>query len=149
MSTTTDPLPAKLGRGPVDMDRLREAVRRVCERHPTIRAAFVFGSQATGEARPDSDIDLAIWFSAYPEPDYMIELEDDLIYSVSEDIGRDDIDLVVLNSANALLRFNATDKGIPLYERARGDAMLADCISFKMWVDERQIWMRRARGEWS
>ncbi|NLI00994.1 MAG: nucleotidyltransferase domain-containing protein [Chthonomonadales bacterium] len=147
MIATHDCLPAKLGRGPVDIERLREAVQRVCRRYPRIRAAFVFGSQATGTSRADSDIDLALRFSCYPDADDMLELEDDLVRTISEEIGRDDIDLVDLNSANALLRFNATDTGIALFERNPGDALLADCISFKLWVDERDYWMRRARGE--
>jgi predicted nucleotidyltransferase len=44
-------------------DEMSEVVRRVaawCGQQP-VRLCILFGSQATGKARPDSDIDLAIW----------------------------------------------------------------------------------------
>jgi predicted nucleotidyltransferase len=35
-------------------------VHEVLERHPRLRLAVVFGSVASGKARPDSDLDLAV-----------------------------------------------------------------------------------------
>ena len=40
---------------------LRAAVRPICERHPVARLE-VFGSRASGKARPDSDVDLLVEF---------------------------------------------------------------------------------------
>jgi predicted nucleotidyltransferase len=39
---------------------LDDQIRQVLARHPCIRAAYLFGSLATGRARPDSDLDLAV-----------------------------------------------------------------------------------------
>lgn len=41
---------------PLDLDELRATLRA-----HDVRFAFVFGSRATGSARADSDVDLAVW----------------------------------------------------------------------------------------
>jgi len=37
-----------------------EPIRRVATTFPEVRAIYIFGSQAVGGARPDSDLDLAL-----------------------------------------------------------------------------------------
>lgn len=36
-------------------------VRAVLERHPAVERAAIFGSRALDRARPESDLDLALW----------------------------------------------------------------------------------------
>ena len=48
-------------------DRLRESLRRLCEPHPEVGAIYLFGSQAQGTARPDSDLDLGVLYAS-PQP---------------------------------------------------------------------------------
>jgi predicted nucleotidyltransferase len=47
----------------------REALRRWAESKPTIKALFVFGSYARGEAQSNSDLDLAFEFTDVDEAD--------------------------------------------------------------------------------
>ncbi len=42
------------------MDTLRDQLRNVLSGIPGLRLAFLFGSRANGQPRPDSDIDLGI-----------------------------------------------------------------------------------------
>ena len=42
-------------------DRELELIRSVLRRHPEVAEAKLFGSRAKGTARPNSDIDLALW----------------------------------------------------------------------------------------
>jgi predicted nucleotidyltransferase len=44
-----------------------ENVVRVAASHPEVRAVYLFGSQVTGDARPDSDLDLGVLFKT-PQP---------------------------------------------------------------------------------
>jgi len=44
----------------VDLDA---AIAQILERFPEISAAWLFGSEARGEARPDSDLDIALLFA--------------------------------------------------------------------------------------
>lgn len=43
-----------------DLERIISSIAAWCDKHP-VRLGVLFGSQATGQARPTSDIDLAIW----------------------------------------------------------------------------------------
>lgn len=42
------------------MTPIETSIQAALARHPEIRLAILFGSLATGEARPDSDVDLAL-----------------------------------------------------------------------------------------
>lgn len=67
------------------------AVGQVLSRHPQIRLAVVFGSLASGTARPDSDLDLAV---AAASP-LTVDQRTALIGDLAERLGRP-VDLVDL-----------------------------------------------------
>lgn len=54
-------------KAPLSLAGLRSAVRAVCEKHPVARLE-VFGSQASGSPRPDSDVDLLVEFLPGSKP---------------------------------------------------------------------------------
>lgn len=45
-----------------------EAISQILSGHPRVRFAYLFGSAAKGTARPDSDIDVAVFFGSGAEP---------------------------------------------------------------------------------
>ncbi|MDE4541186.1 nucleotidyltransferase domain-containing protein [Thermoanaerobacterium sp. R66] len=63
--------------------------------------AFLFGSVAKGKSMKESDIDIAVYFKNYDEK-LVFELWNDL-----EDLLTKDVDLVVLNIANAIIAWEA------------------------------------------
>jgi predicted nucleotidyltransferase len=65
---------------------------------PDVSLAYLFGSVARGEARRDSDLDLAVRFSGTPTPARVTE-----IAAAAERVTGRPEDLVVLNSAPPLL----------------------------------------------
>ena len=73
-------------------------VRRVLESHPHIRQALVFGSVASGRARPDSDLDLAV------EADHPLGAREKtrLIEALAAATGRP-VDLIDLKTASGPL----------------------------------------------
>ncbi len=83
----------------VDWDRLAETLAR----HPGVTAAWVFGSAQTGHVRPGSDLDVGVLFAWSPSLDELADLRADL----QEALAVDAIDLVALNRASAILRFEA------------------------------------------
>ena len=66
-------------------------------------ASWVFGSAQSGEIRPGSDLDVAVLFKARPDLDTLADLRADL----QEALCFEEVDLVVLNGAHPILRFEA------------------------------------------
>jgi predicted nucleotidyltransferase len=87
-----------------------ETLTRVLEEMPAVRLAVLFGSAARQTDRPDSDIDLAV----------LVEGEADthstLAVTLERAVGRP-VDLVWLDSAPPLLRFEIARDGLVLVAR--------------------------------
>lgn len=83
----------------IDLDRIPE----VLARYPQVVAAWVFGSAQSGEVRPGGDLDIAVLFTARPDLDTLADLRADL----QEALDFEEIDLVVLNGAHPITRFEA------------------------------------------
>lgn len=79
---------------------------------PRVRFAYVFGSVAAGTARPDSDIDLAV--SVAPRGTLFDDAR--LHDGIAAALGRDDVDLVVLEDAPLWLAYRVVG-GRPIYSR--------------------------------
>lgn len=72
-------------------------------KHPSILSAWLFGSQASGRARPDSDVDLAVLTRAPLGWNDLSTLYVDLMAL----LDRDRIDIVELLKAPPILAFEA------------------------------------------
>lgn len=68
-------------------------------------SVYLFGSQAAGRAHRESDVDVAVLlrWDVYPTTRERFEVRLRLIADLSTALGRDDIDLVVLNDVPPLL----------------------------------------------
>lgn len=62
-------------------------------------ALFFFGSLATGKLRPLSDLDMAIFLNNHMSRDKIFKRELELIGIISEKLGTDEFDLIILNTA--------------------------------------------------
>ena len=79
-------------------EHLLEPIRRVATTFPEVRAIYVFGSQAAGGARPDSDLDLGVLYRTGQALATTLGLEQD----IGQMTGRK-IDLIDLGRASAFL----------------------------------------------
>jgi uncharacterized protein len=95
-----------------DLDGLAAAVSPALAADPRVRFAYVFGSVAAGTATRRSDVDLAV--SVRPRRTLLDDarLHDALVHA----LGRDDVDLVVLEDAPLWMRYRAVG-GRPIYSR--------------------------------
>ncbi len=87
----------------------------IFDKQANIIAAWVFGSAQDGTIKPGSDLDLAILFDVVPTLDELSELRADL----QQALQIDNIDLVALNRASPILRFEAIS-GQAVFCRDRG-----------------------------
>ena len=79
------------------------ALTELLEGRPAVLAAWAFGSSVIGRATPESDLDIGVLFTAPPSLDEWADLRADL----QEALQIEEIDLVVLNGASVVLRFEA------------------------------------------
>jgi uncharacterized protein YutE (UPF0331/DUF86 family)/predicted nucleotidyltransferase len=89
-----------------EVEQLVVPLRALLEREPEVTLAFLFGSNATGRATSDSDIDVAVYLR-HPE-------EEDRIWAEVGKACGADIDLVLLNAAPATIVSSAIKTGIHL-----------------------------------
>lgn len=115
-----------------------QMVQPVLNKHAdALVAAYLFGSAATKETTPLSDIDIAVLFKT-PARENRADLRFGLFADLSRALRRNDIDLIVLNtSSNLLLQEEIVRNGVLLYERdavAREDY---ECRVLHMSIDFR------------
>ncbi len=99
-----------------------EKAERVWKAFPDVIAAWAFGSAQTGRVGKNSDLDVGVLFALTPSLDELADLRKEL----QQALQVDDIDLVVLNEASPILRFEVTS-GRLLFRRDM--AKLAEFVS--------------------
>jgi predicted nucleotidyltransferase len=97
------------------MDDLRRSLLSVLERHQDVKLCMVFGSNATGKARSDSDLDIAIAADAPLPADKFLELSEQLLSETNREI-----DLVDLMTANGPILKQALSTGVIVQNRDKG-----------------------------
>jgi predicted nucleotidyltransferase len=85
-------------------------------RVPGLRVVWLHGSHARGDARADSDVDLALVADAPVDLRDLLSLQSDLAVLLG-----DDVDLVDLFDADDVLRVQVIEHGRVLFERTPAD----------------------------
>jgi predicted nucleotidyltransferase len=102
-----------------DADPLLRAVANAAESLPEIQAAFLFGSQASGRVRADSDVDIAILIDGTSASvDARTRLRR-VIEALAAHVAADRLDVVILNDAPPALAFQVLKGGKLAFERDR------------------------------
>ncbi|ASY78777.1 type VII toxin-antitoxin system MntA family adenylyltransferase antitoxin [Pectobacterium polaris] len=78
---------------------------------PDIKIIYLFGSQATGNARADSDVDIAVMATRALDPVERWELSHQLAKTVDHDV-----DLIDLLQASTVLKMEIVRNGKLLYD---------------------------------
>lgn len=112
----------------MDLDEAVAALARLAPGHPGLRLLVVYGSRARAAAHAGSDWDLG--YLADSCVDHL-----GLLAEATGVLGTDDVDLVDLERASALLRFTAAGDGRPVYERSPGDHLTFVEQAARFWCD--------------
>ena len=80
-----------------------DSLQPIWETTPEVVAAWAFGSARDGEVRDGSDVDIGVLMARPPTFDAQLYL----LGRLQDALGLDEVDLVVLNEAHAILRFEA------------------------------------------
>lgn len=104
--------------GAAGFSRVKDGIVRCVSKRREIEAVYIFGSIASGRARNNSDVDIAVLVnpksSRLKAVDYRLSLASDIGMTV----GRMDIDLIVLNDAPTVLAHQVLSKGKLVFQRS-------------------------------
>ncbi|MCL6614430.1 MAG: nucleotidyltransferase domain-containing protein [Firmicutes bacterium] len=99
------------------VERLKERLGPICGKRGAIVAVYLFGSYATAEKTPSSDIDLGVIYRRPPELMEELALEAE----IAKVLGTERFDLINLNKARIDLQFPCTPyRGAHLLRRRTG-----------------------------
>lgn len=96
---------------------LSEALGQALKERSEVLEAYLFGSQARGDPQAHSDVDVAVYIDREiaGEPPFGYPAE--LTTALSSVLGRNDVDVVVLNDAPPLLYGRVLNDGVRLFAR--------------------------------
>lgn len=99
-------------------------IRNYCLRRDDITMAFLIGSLARETMREESDIDIAVYFSAdrieMEDTDNLHQEQEDEVHADLTRLLEREIDLIILNRAPAYICDEAVRKGIPIIIKDHG-----------------------------
>jgi hypothetical protein len=133
----------------------RNVLRAYLATQEEVVLAYLFGSQARGEAGPHSDVDIAVLLRGQPDDDRSLDARMDLGAALSALLGRNDVDVVILNQAPLALAYRVLRDGVLLLCRDE-DARIAytwrtvsEYLDYEPFLRryERALLERARRGE--
>ena len=84
---------------------------------PEILDAYLFGSQARGTSRVDSDVDVAVYLDPTTDMNAGFGVDAAIAADLMRALGRNDIDVVLLNRADPVLYHRVLQDGLRLLVR--------------------------------
>jgi uncharacterized protein len=116
-----------------DRQRLADCLAR----DPNVLAAWHFGSSVEESIRPGADVDIGVFFVRMPTLDELAVLR----AALQDALSFDEIDLVVLNDASPILRFEAIS-GRPIYTSDLEARATFASLTAREYEDEMAQWRR-------
>ncbi len=102
-----------------NIDEIKNNLNKYFQKHPEVEVAYIFGSVAQGKTNALSDVDIAIIIDSQQINEeaysygYRAEIQTDLIKLLKTN----NIDLVILNEANTLLKHRVLYFGRIIYSK--------------------------------
>ncbi len=112
-----------------------KGLARVFAARPEVVAAYVFGSVASGRARPDSDIDIGVLVDPKAVPRDRLKYRLRLIRDLGGALERFDVDVVLLNDAPPALAQNIIARGKLVFERSRAARIAFQIRTMNLFLD--------------
>jgi len=87
------------------------ALSETLEKYPAVQFAYLFGSQATGEVTPMSDVDIAVYLNDDLASAKQFKLQLHLIGVLCQILQRNDVELAILNDEDIVLCYEVLNNG--------------------------------------
>jgi len=102
---------------------------------PEVLAVYIFGSLATGKARPNSDIDVAVLLDPAALKSAPPLYRADLNAAAGAALETFNVDVVILNEAPPALAHNVITKGKLIFERSRSARIAFQVRNLNRFLD--------------
>jgi len=96
----------------------KSELRKMFEQDEDVETAYVFGSVATGKDTNRSDIDIAVYLRESFESEKVFDKRISILNNLTKMLG-EETDLVILNSAPSLLKYNVISEGEIIYSSSK------------------------------
>jgi uncharacterized protein len=115
--------------------------------HPEIAVAYVFGSVARGEARPDSDLDIGVVYQRFDRSGALhTRIAPDLAHALGRQLGIEAVDVVDLEAQGPLFCHHVLLEGRLVYEADAGRRVDFESDAIVRGLDFRPTWELATRG---
>jgi len=122
----------------VDIQEHLPQLKTIFETHGVV-LSYLFGSQAQGIAGPLSDLDIAVLLSPEVPPEQQTAVQLNLICELTSLFRRDDMDVVILNRAPALLAYEVARYGKVIYQDASLPHVDFLTLAISRYADTQQL----------
>lgn len=99
------------------LEEICDHLLQVLDPREEVLEAYLFGSYARGQAASHSDVDVAVFIDERRAPESPFGYEAELTADCMKALGRNDVDVVVLNRATPLLYHRVLRDGTRLLSR--------------------------------
>jgi len=111
-----------------------EEVKRIFSKERKVVLAYIFGSSAEGRTNPLSDLDFAVHLDEELSQKKMRNTHTRLLNRLISTLG-DEIDLVLMNSADLLMKFNIIKKGKLIHQRSEREKVMIESNIMDLYMD--------------
>jgi predicted nucleotidyltransferase len=133
----------------ITIDRSVQAQLAALFEDRKVALAYLFGSQARGDAGPLSDIDIAIYFDKTVAREEQFDLRLQVLGGLTDLFRTDDVDVVVLNEAPPLLAHRVLKYGQLLFcvdDRTRVAFETSAVLKYLDWKPYLEKYTRQLLG---
>ena len=124
-----------------NVDEIRGILKEYFQKHPEIEVAYIFGSIVQGRTSVFSDIDIAIILDNQQvnEKSYRYGYKAEILTDLIKVLKTNNVDLVILNEANSLLRHRVLYFGNLVYSRNEKKRIQFQIDTINKYNDFRQL----------
>lgn len=124
-----------------NIDKIKEILKQYFQNHPEIEVAYIFGSTAQGKINVLSDIDIAIILDSQQvnEKLYRYGYKAEILTDLIKLLKTNNVDLVILNEANSLLRHRVLYFGNLIYSKNEKKRIQFQIDTINKYNDFRQL----------
>jgi len=125
----------------ITIGEIKNTLNGYLQKHPEIEVAYIFGSLAQGKTNALSDIDIAIITDSQQinNKTYRYGYKAEILTDLIKLLKTNNIDLVILNKANTLLKHRVLHHGILIYSKNERERINFQIDTINKYNDFKQL----------